>query len=166
MAEPARDDESSAVRFSLLEGVVAMVHITVWLAAAAASPATLPAFMTGCWNLVEGDHWTQECWMEPKAGLMLGASREGVADKLKSWEQLRVELAVDGSVVLMASPGGRAAVAFKASSISPTAIEFTNAQHDFPQRIRYELKGDRLEAEISLIDGSKPVRWTYIRESR
>lgn len=142
-----------------------MVLATLWLAAAAAPAATLPGFMAGCWNLVEGEHWTQECWMEPKAGLMLGASREGIADKLKSWEQLRVEQAADGSIVLMAAPGGRSPVAFKASNSSSSAIEFTNAEHDFPQRIRYELKGDRLEAEISLIDGSKPVRWTYTREN-
>ena len=36
-------------------------------AAAASQTAVLPAFMTGCWNLNEGNHWTQECWMEPKA---------------------------------------------------------------------------------------------------
>jgi hypothetical protein len=136
------------------------------IAAAAAQPQSLPAFMTGCWNLLEGEHWTQECWMEPKAGLMLGSSREGTGAKLQSWEQLRVEQGADGTVVLMASPGGRPAVPFKASSVSPTAVEFTNGEHDYPQRIRYELKGDRLEAEISLIDGSKPVRWTYTRESR
>jgi hypothetical protein len=140
-----------------------MVLVSVLLFANAAS---LPAFMTGCWKLVNGDHWTQECWMEPKAGMMLGASREGVADKLKSWEQLRVEQSADGSVVLMASPSGRSAVSFKARSVSSTAVEFTNAAHDYPQRIRYELKGDKLEAEISLIDGSKPIRWTYTRESR
>jgi hypothetical protein len=110
--------------------------ILILVAAAAAQPQNLPAFMTGCWNLVEGDHWTQECWMEPKAGLMLGASREGRGDR------------------------------FKAKNISKTAAEFTNAAHDYPQRIRYELKGDRLEAEISLIDGSKSVHWTYIREPK
>jgi hypothetical protein len=122
--------------------------------------------MTGCWNLVEKDRWTQECWMEPKAGLMLGASREGRGDRLSSWEQLRVEQAADGSITLMASPRGRPAVPFKARVVSANAVEFTNGAHDYPQRIRYELKGDRLEAEISLIDGSKPVKWTYTRESR
>jgi len=140
--------------------------VQVLTAAAAAQPQSLPAFMTGCWNLAEGEHWTQECWMEPRAGLMLGASREGTGAKLQSWEQLRVEQRADGSVVLMASPGGRPAVPFQASSASSTAVEFTNGQHDYPQRIRYELKGDKLEAEISLIDGSKPVRWTYTRETR
>src|SRR5215212_3584294 len=135
------------------------------LAAAAGQSASLPAFMTGCWDLVEGDHWTQECWMEPKAGLMLGASREGVGSKLRSWEQLRIEQSTDG-LTLFASPSGRTALPFKARTVSATVVEFTNAAHDFPQRIRYEFKDGRLDAEISLIDGSKPIRWTYVRESR
>ena len=140
-------------------------HVLMSAAAAAQTPA-LPAFMTGCWDLVDGEHWTQECWMEPKAGLMLGASREGVGSKLRSWEQLRIEQSADGTITLYASPGGRPPLPFEARNSSPNAIEFVNATHDFPQRIRYELKGDRLEAEISLIDGSKPVRWTYVRENR
>src|SRR5215217_2528059 len=86
--------------------------LTAMLLAAAATAgadiAVLPAFMTGCWDLVEGDHWTQECWMEPKAGLMLGASREGSGAKLKSWEQLRIEQAPDGKITLYASPRGAA----------------------------------------------------------
>src|SRR4051812_4814414 len=138
--------------------------IAYLLAAAATQSPTLPAFMTGCWDLIEGEHWTQECWMEPKGGLMLGASREGTGDKLKSWEQLRVEQGADGKVTLFASPHGRPALPFEGRVLSAKAVEFTNATHDYPQRIRYELKDDRLEAEISLIDGSKPVRWTYVRE--
>ena len=104
--------------------------------------------------------------MEPKAGLMLGASREGLGAKLKSWEQMRVEQSADGKLILFASPRGRTAVPFEARAVSANAIEFTNASHDYPQRIRYELKDDRLDAEISLIDGSKPIRWTYVRENR
>lgn len=140
--------------------------VAMLISAAAAQAQPLPAFMTGCWDLLEGEHWTQECWMEPKGGLMLGASREGVGARLKSWEQLRVEQSADGSVVLMASASGRPAVPFKASSVTETAVEFTNAKHDYPQRIRYELKDGRLAAEISLIDGSKPLRWTYTREQQ
>jgi hypothetical protein len=122
--------------------------------------------MTGCWKLIDGDHWTQECWMEPKAGLMLGASREGTGAKLKSWEQMRVELSADGKVTLFASPHGREAVPFEGRVISTNAIEFANASHDYPQRIRYELKDGRLNAEISLIDGSQAERWSYAREDR
>ena len=100
-------------------------------AAAAAPPPALPAFMTGCWDLAEGDHWTQECWMEPKAGLMLGASREGNGAKLASWEQLRIEQSADGTITLFASPGGRAPLPFAARTLSPSAIEFTNPAHDY-----------------------------------
>jgi len=45
--------------------------------------------------------------MEPKAGLMLGASREGDGDKLSSWEQLRIEQAADGTVTLRGIGPGR-----------------------------------------------------------
>jgi hypothetical protein len=141
-----------------------MILSTLLFAAAAAETPVLPAFMTGCWDLVEGEHWTQECWMEPKAGLMLGASREGTGARLKSWEQLRIEQSADGKITLLASPGGKPAVPFEGRVASANAIEFTNARHDYPQRIRYELKDGNLEAEISLIDGSKPVRWAYKRE--
>lgn len=137
---------------------------TLLLAGAAAGSSALPGFMTGCWDLVEGDHWTQECWMEPRGGLMLGASREGTGATLKSWEQLRIELADDGQAVLFASPHGRSPVPFKASKVSATEVEFTNATHDYPQRIAYRLKDGQLGAEISLIDGTKPVRWSYRRE--
>jgi hypothetical protein len=40
---------------------------------------------------------------------------------------------------------------------------FANPAHDYPQRIRYWLEGNALNAEISRIDGSKTVRWTYRR---
>ena len=103
--------------------------------------------------------------MEPKAGIMLGASREGTGVKLDSWEQLRIEQSADGAITLFASPRGRPAVRFTARKQSESAVEFTNPAHDYPQRIRYELKNGRLEAEISLLDGSKRVRLTYAREN-
>lgn len=141
-----------------------MVAVFLIAAAAATEAPALPAFMTGCWGFIDGEHWTQECWMEPKAGLMLGASREGTGATLKSWEQLRIEQSASGRITLFASPGGRPPLPFDGRIISAHAIEFTNAKHDYPQRIRYELKDGRLEAEISLLDGSKPVRWAYKRE--
>jgi hypothetical protein len=144
-----------------------LLHLLT-LAAAQASP--LPAFMTGCWQLQskpeDGSAWTQECWMEPKAGLMLGASREGKGEKLASWEQLRIEQGADGKLTLYASPSGRPALPFAAEAVSSTSIEFVNAAHDYPQRIRYEFRDGRLNARISLLDGSKAVEWSYDRENR
>ena len=143
-----------------------MLSILLIAAAAAETPA-MPAFMTGCWELraETGNGWTQECWMEPRAGLMLGASREGADEKLKSWEQMRIELGANGKLTFFGSLGGRPAVAFEARTASATSIEFTNAAHDYPQRIRYELKDGKLSAEISLLDGTKAVQWSYSREN-
>ena len=142
-----------------------VMTIAAAMAAQAAGQA-LPAFLSGCWDLKDGPSWTQECWMEPRAGLMLGASREGMGDKLNSWEHMRIETSADGQTALFAMPQGGPAVKFTARRLSGTAVEFVNPAHDFPQRIAYELKGDTLQAEISLIDGKKPVTWTYRRESR
>src|SRR5215216_7323087 len=87
------------------------MHILVTAAVAAQAPQ-LPQFMSGCWDLIEGEHWTQECWMEPKGGLMLGASREGTGAKLKSWEQLRIEHSAGGKITLFPSPNGRPGLPF------------------------------------------------------
>lgn len=140
--------------------------MTMWifLAAAVAPPAPMPAFLTGCWEQIEGQSWTQECWMEPRAGMMLGAAREGSGETLKIWEQMTIERSADGSLTFYASPRGQGRTPFKLEQASATEVRFTNAANDYPQRIRYALKGKKLEAEISLLDGSKPNRWSYRRE--
>lgn len=140
-----------------------MTFATLFLAAAAVAQP-MPAFMAGCWHSIDGEAWAQECWMEPKAGLMLGAGREGQGDTLKAWEQMRIVQGRDGKLVLFASPKGRAAVPFEARTVSASAVEFVNAAHDYPQRISFNTNGEKLEAEISLLDGSKPMRWRYVRE--
>ena len=139
----------------------------ILIAAAAAlesAPPPMPAFLTGCWERSEGQSWTQECWMEPKGGLMLGAAREGSGQTITVWEQMTIEQSAEGSITFYASPRGQGRIPFKLEHASATEVRFTNAAHDYPQRIRYELKGGKLEAEISLIDGSRPNRWSYRRE--
>jgi hypothetical protein len=134
---------------------------SVILMAAAAAQSPLPAFLTGCWTLVEGNHWTHECWMDPKGGLMIGASREGTGDKLESWEWMSVQQGSDGTIIFYASPGGRPRTPFKLDRASATEVRFINPEHDYPQAIRYELKDGRLNAEISALNGSKAIRWSY-----
>jgi hypothetical protein len=41
-------------------------------------------------------------------------------------------------------------------------VTFLNAEHDFPQRVRYWREGRELVAEISLKDGTKAQRWRYV----
>ncbi|MEO7240930.1 MAG: DUF6265 family protein [Sphingomicrobium sp.] len=135
------------------------------LAGLAATAAQLPTFMTGCWHLGDGQSWTEECWMEPKAGLMLGASREGRGDALKSWEWMAIERTPDGGVSFFAAPGGRSRTTFTLDRASVDEISFVNRAHDYPQRVTYRRVGDALEGEISLIDGKSATRWRYQRDS-
>ena len=138
----------------------------LWLAAIAdpaAAPTPMPAFLMGCWEHRSAERWTQECWTDTRGGLMIGSSRSGSGDVIREWEWLRIERGADGTLRYIASPGGKAPVPFIAESVSSTWAVFTNAGHDYPQRIRYEFKDGRLEAEISLLDGSRPNRWSYRR---
>ncbi len=132
-------------------------------AAPAAAPSPMPAFLTGCWEHRAVGRWTQECWTDPRGGLMIGSSRSGSGDTIREWEWLRIERSTVGAVTYIASPGGRAPVRFTATAVTPTEAVFANPAHDYPQRIRYLLRDGKLEAEISLLDGSRPNRWSYRR---
>jgi hypothetical protein len=95
---------------------------------------------------------------------MLGAGRSGMGDKLSEWEAMQIIAATDGKLVYWASPDGGTRVSFTEASRGPTEIVFANAAHDYPQRIRYWREGEMLNAEISLIDGSRAMRWQYKRD--
>jgi hypothetical protein len=131
---------------------------------AAGAAAQLPAFLTGCWSTSTAEGWTQECWMQPRAGIMLGGSRQGKGDKLNMWEWMNVQEAADGNITFRASPKGAPGATFKAEQATATSITFVNAANDYPQRIRYSIEDGRLEAEISKLDGSDRVRWTFQRD--
>lgn len=137
--------------------------------AAADENPVLPEWMAGCWEQRTGDRWTEECWMAPRGGIMLGASRAGAGDRLKEWEATQIVLDQpngDGPVIRMAyraAPGGGPATVFAWSASKEPGVTFVNAAHDYPQRIRYWRDGEFLIAEISLADGSKPMRWRYAR---
>ena len=132
------------------------------LAEAAALP--MPAFLSGCWEQKRDDGgWTEECWTDPRGGLMIGSGRDGKGDSVGHWEWMRIERGTDGAVIFYGSPKGAPAVGFKATDVTASSITFVNAGHDYPQRVRYTVTAEGLDAEISLADGAKPTRWTYRR---
>jgi hypothetical protein len=132
------------------------------LAEAAAMP--MPAFLSGCWEQQrEEGRWTEECWTDPRGGLMIGSGRDGSGDTVRHWEWMRIERGADGAVTFYGSPKGAATVGFKASEADDKSITFLNPAHDYPQRVRYVQTAAGLDAEVSLADGSKAERWTYQR---
>lgn len=136
-------------------------------AAAAQQEPKLPEWMAGCWEQRSGDRWTEECWMPPRGGIMLGSGRSGTGDRVSEWEATQIVLtrqAGDGPVARMAfwaAPGGGGRTSFAWNQSDLPGVTFVNAAHDYPQRIRYWREGERLMAETSLADGSKARRWTY-----
>ena len=130
----------------------------------AAPVSAAPAWMAGCWSQNKAPKWTEECWMGPRGGVMLGAGRAGAGDKLNEWEAMQIIPGADVKLVFWASPDGGARVSFVEVSHGPTEIVFANAGHDYPQRVRYWREGATLNAEVSLLDGSKAMRWQYKRD--
>lgn len=135
------------------------------LLALADAPAILPmpAFLAGCWIDQKADRWTEECWTGPRGGQMMGSGRTGKGSTISHWEWMRIERDAKGNPTFFASPKGAPASAFPAVRASATEIEWQNTTHDYPQRIVYRLTDHGIDAEISLIDGSNPNRWTYRR---
>ena len=134
----------------------------------AAAPPVMPDWLAGCWKETKGDRWTEECWMPPRGGIMLGAGRSGVGETVREWEAMQIVLGdiVAGERVKMAywaAPGGSGRTAFAWQPFDGPGVTFYNVAHDYPQRIRYWRDGNALKAEISLADGGRPVRWTYRR---
>ena len=129
---------------------------------AAQEPAPFPEWLAGAWsNAADGGRWTEEFWTNARGGIMIGASREGRDEVLRSWETIRIVRKPDGSLVYIPMPNGGPPVEFALVRQDERSIEFANPAHDYPQRIRYWREGDRLHAEIALIDGSRADRWSY-----
>ena len=97
---------------------------------------------------------------------MIGASREGQGETLRTWESIRIMRKPEGTLVYIPMPNGGAPIEFALVRQDAQSIEFANPAHDFPQRIRYWREGDRLHAEIALIDGSRAVSWSYAPMAR
>ena len=122
----------------------------------------LPSWMSGCWQQLDGERWTEECWTVPRHGQMLGSGRSGKGDTRGSFEFMRIDREGE-ALILHAAPRGREWTSFTGGFDSQGGVTFVNAAHDFPQRVRYWRDGERLIAEVSLADGAKARRWSFER---
>ena len=135
------------------------------LAGAQAAPVSVAdlAWMSGSWETAEGERWTEEVWVAPRGGVMMGLSRSGRGETVREFEYIRLQAGADGVPVYWASPGGGSPVAFRLVASDSASATFENPAHDFPQRIHYRRDGDRLVATISARDGSSATSWAYQR---
>lgn len=135
---------------------------SLWMfAQAAAAPSPMPAFLTGCWIMRDGERTAEECWTRGNAGLMIGSGRAWTGETIDNWEWMRIERGADGTLSFFASPKGAPQTGFKAAKVSEQEVLFENPKHDYPQRVRYWKTPKGIAAEISKTDGSNPVRYEF-----
>ncbi|MBB4838473.1 hypothetical protein HNP52_001524 [Sphingomonas kyeonggiensis] len=110
---------------------------------------------------------TCETWQPGDADGVLHGETVITSPKGEQRETMRIGGTGD-ALVFHAEPAGQAPADFKVKpgGIGAQSVEFLDTAHDYPQRVRYWREGEMLMAEISLADGSKPMRWAYRRVTK
>lgn len=106
-------------------------------------------WLTGCWEgTLSGGRTYEEVWLPPRGKTMVGLSRTVRDDRTIGHEWLLI-FEEEGRLVYYAHPSGQQPTRFTAVEITDSTAVFANPEHDFPQRIRYQLLGtDSLLARI------------------
>jgi hypothetical protein len=146
------------MRYLIIALLLVLTHSGVQ---ADSPPLYLPDWMAGMWTNQDGQKWSEEHWLAPRGNMMLGSSWSGHGGDLKFWEQMRIVREADGAIAFWAVASDQKPVRFVARNVGPQSITFENAEHDYPQRIRYWRTGKVLNAEISNIDGSDLVQFRF-----
>ena len=118
-------------------------------------------WMTGHWLWESGEDMSEELWLKPRSGLILGIHRT-IRSGNPFFEFLRIEFR-DSSVVYVAQPRGVNTTEFILVELGECSVVFENPDHDFPRRIIYRRDGDRLTSRIEgTIDGSaRQESWSW-----
>jgi hypothetical protein len=107
------------------------------------------SWLAGCWARDAGEPGTEEHWMQPVAGTMLGTGRTVKAGKTVEFEFMRIHVAADGKLLFTAVPSGQKEATFTEFRSGESEIGFENPEHDFPHRVIYKLQSKtRLLASI------------------
>lgn len=122
------------------------------------------AFMAGNWGGPAGGADVEEVWLAPRGGIMLGLGRTVKDGKAVDFEFMRIE-EQGGTLVYLASPGGKPATPFPLAALDATSAAFESAL-EFPRRVSYRKNPDgTLTARIEGVRNGKPAarEWTWKR---
>ena len=109
-------------------------------------------WLVGCW--ATPDRTAQEVWVVDSDRTLAGFSVAVENDRVTFYEILSITPGDDGTFVYTAHPAGQNSASFIATTVTKNSVLFSNPDHDYPQEIRYERLGHRLNASISLLGGS------------
>lgn len=123
------------------------------------------AWLAGGWCGEQDGTLSEEQWLAPRAGLMLGMHRDTRAGRAIFFEFLRIELRAGGATYLAQPAGRHPPTAFELREARDRFVEFVNERHDYPRRIRYHRSGaSRLDVRVDDgTDAGKAEEWTWTR---
>ena len=146
---------------------LATLCLFVGAASANAADPTLDslAWLAGSWIERNAEATTEEHWIAPSGGVMLGLNRSTAASGKTSFEFLRIAQTPVG-ISYFASPQGRPATEFKLKELAEKKVVFENPAHDFPQQIHYWLTDGALHARIQgTVNGQqRSLEWRWERQ--
>jgi len=126
------------------------------------------AWLAGNWENARKNVRTEEVWLPALGNTMMCVSRVVKDDSLLTYEMVIIR--EHGSrLAYEAHPEGQQPATFLSTRITPSSIVFENLEHDFPQRVGYELIGtDSLYAWVEGPSGGKTKRneFPYRRSPR
>jgi hypothetical protein len=110
------------------------------------------AWLQGCWKIDTPERVVEEQWGSPRAGSMLGSSRTVRGNKLVAHEFVLLRERGE-QFAYEVQPSGQAPTVFLSVTLGESSVVFENLQHDFPQRVAYERRGNEL---LAWIEGPRP----------
>lgn len=137
------------------------------LQVSASAPVTADklAWLAGHWCGTSDGVFSEEVWLAPQAGSLIGMHRDSKGGALVGFEYFRI-VQKGSELIYWTQPGGMPAVAFSARQVDGKRVEFVNLKHDFPKRISYQrVDANTLRARID--DGSeqgKSMQWTWTKD--
>lgn len=126
------------------------------------------SWLEGNWTGLQDGVAMEEIWSSPAGGGLVGMHKDSKDGRMVSFEFFRIVPRDSGAICYLASPLGRAPVAFCAVELTMRRVVFENLNHDFPQRVLYWLEPDgRLHARIEGMLDAKPAAedWIWTRKA-
>ena len=115
----------------------------------------LPTWLVGCW--VSADTRSLEAWTQDSDDVLIGFSSVVNDNQVVFYELMSLRLDANGELTFTAYPSNQPGGSFPATDQSKDAVVFENANHDYPQRIRYRREDNQLIADIARADGEQKV---------
>ena len=133
-----------------MKGWLGSIVLLVMSPAVAADSVDLE-WLLGCWQTPDGN--AMEVWVRDTDSSFLGFGVVTSEGAIRTYELLKIASNKEEELTYTAHPKGQASATFTATEMGDQRVTFTNPQHDYPQRITYERKGDELLARTSTLDG-------------